>query len=608
MKSLFTYIAFIFLFVILFSVVGRIVFVLYGWGLFDSVTNSDIITAFWYGLKHDISLASYCVMLVCALSPLLFVGVKWYRYTAATVLSIFIAIFSLVTIANLEIYNSWMSHIDVSIFQFFDKTFSFLASTNSIDILLFIIGWVVFSGLGVFVYLRYIHTKLQTITKVRWYIIVLNLVCGALFFIPARGSLDVAGMNTGAVYFSNTLQANHIAVNVVWNFLSSATQSSHNQTENMFMSSEKAHEIYHDITNEQGATSEYVISKTTQNIIFIMLEGVGSDITSTLGTYTGITPQFDSLCNEGILFTNVYAAGTRTDKGVTAMLSGYPAQSQKPIMGFSNKVEKLPTISKILFERGYNTMFLYGGNKQFCNMNTLITTGAFKQVYDIQNFDNSLRTFKWGVHDEFVFQKSFETIQLSSEPFFAFIMTLSHHEPFTVPTNGKFNEHGELAPIFTAAHYADSCLGNFIGQAKQQAWWNNTLIVLIADHANTKPGKKTHADIERYHIPMLWIGGAIKKPMVVNKTCSQIDVPATVLNQLNISSADFEFSKNIFDSTYSGYALFAHHDGFGLATQSYYQIWDSKLKKYIAHTNTAGNDSLFCKAYWQITIEDFLSK
>ena len=158
----------------------------------------------------------------------------------------------------------------------------------------------------------------------------------------------------------------------------------------------------------------------------------------------------------------MFAAGTRTDKGLVAILSGYPAQSANPIIGFSNKVEKLPTMSKKLSQYGYNSIFVYGGNKQFSNMNSLITTGGFGNVIDVQNFDNSLKTFKWGVHDEYVLSKSLEEINKSKSPFFAFIMTLSNHEPFAVVRNKKFDKEGVNAPYYSAAHYADSCLGVFI--------------------------------------------------------------------------------------------------------------------------------------------------
>jgi phosphoglycerol transferase MdoB-like AlkP superfamily enzyme len=341
-----------------------------------------------------------------------------------------------------------------------------------------------------------------------------------------------------------------------------------------------------------------------------MMESFESDITKSLGGRNGITPHFDSLVREGVLFSNMFAAGTRTDKGLVAILSGYPAQSANPIIGFSNKVEKLPTMSKKLSQYGYNSIFVYGGNKQFSNMNSLITTGGFGNVIDVQNFDNSLKTFKWGVHDEYVLSKSLEEINKSKSPFFAFIMTLSNHEPFAVVRNKKFDKEGVNAPYYSAAHYADSCLGVFISEAKKQTWWNNTLIVLVADHATVQPGNKTPENLNRYKIPMLWLGGALNtQGKVVVKYCSQMDIATTILMQLGKCDSSFIYSKNILNKNNKGYALFSYHEGFGIVSNSYCQIYDNQMKKYLVNKGTfQGNDSLIGKAFWQIVSEDFLNK
>ena len=304
------------------------------------------------------------------------------------------------------------------------------------------------------------------------------------------------------------------------------------------------------------------------------------------------------------------ASGTRTDKGFVSILCGYPAQSVNPIIKFTRKIEKLPTVSNVLSKKNYTTIFVYGGNKQFTNMNSLIMAGGFQDVTDMNDFDKSLHTFKWGVHDEYVFQRSIEKMNASRKPFFSFIMSLSSHEPFEVPTKKIFKADVDESKYYNSAYYTDSCLGVFIAKAKKQAWWKNTVIVLIADHASIMPGNKTNENVNRYRIPMLWLGGALKvRDTIVTKYCSQMDIAQTVLKQVGFSDTAFVYSKNIFNRNNKGYALFCYNDGFGLLSDSYCQIFDNTMKKYLTNTgHFHADDSLIGKAFWQVVNEDFVKK
>lgn len=606
------YIKFIFsilLFWIVFSITNKLLFVIYQWNITSQVSALDISKAFLYGLKLDVSWACYVTMFVCILTLLLFVNEHVFRKATAILHFILIPLCTLLIISDLELYKNWLSHLDVSVFLFFDKSFSALSSTSN-SLLIVLIGlWLVMSFVAIFLFLKLVNNQLKKPSHKKWYSPIALICMGSFLFIPARGGVDVASMNTGAVYFSKNLTANHIAVNPIWNFLSSMTQMSSLDNSAHFMESKKAQSIYTKFSKSSCQT-EYVLKTKNPNIIIIMMESFGADITYSLGNKKGVTPQFDSLVREGIFFSNMLAAGTRTDKGLVAILSGYPAQSNNPIIGFSSKVEKLPTISKKLTHYGYNSIFVYGGNKQFSNMNSLITTGEFNTVIDESNFDKSLHTFKWGVHDEHVLKKGIDAMQQSKTPFFTYIMTLSNHEPYAVAPYKQFDTAGIEAPFYSAAHYADKCLGNFIAQAKKQAWWNNTLIILVADHATVKPGNKSPDNLNRYRIPMLWLGGALQKSnMVVDKYCSQMDIATTLLNQIDKNDNSFIYSKDIFNANYMGYALFSYHEGFGFKSKSIFQVFDTKSMKYLIHNGTyTGSDSLIGKAYWQIASEDFIAK
>jgi phosphoglycerol transferase MdoB-like AlkP superfamily enzyme len=604
------YLLSLFLFWILYFVVSKFLFIVFEWNIVSKVGLQSLASAIVVGLKMDIATACYVLIIACVFSLFLLINEVVFRKIMGILISVLITLFSFIIVADFELYKNWLSHIDVSVFQFFDMSFSALSSTSNLRITGLVLSWIILSSTFITLYYRFVAKQLQGKTqKYRWFHPFILLIAGAVLFIPARGGIDVASMNTGSVYFSQNMTANHVAVNPVWNFLYSFNRISSLKNPYVYMDSKKANGIY-ELIKEGKDSSLSVLNTKNPNIIFVMMESFESDITKTLGGRDGITPNFDSLTHEGILFSNMIASGSRTDKGFVSILCGYAAQSVNPIIKFTRKIEKLPTISKILANNGYNTIFMYGGNKQFTNMNSLIMAGGFADVTDKNDFDKSLQTFKWGVHDEFIFHRSIEKMNASKTPFFTYIMSLSSHEPFEVPTKKVFKGDGDEPKYFNSAYYTDSCLGVFIANAKKQAWWKNTLIVLVADHATIMPGNKTNENVNRFRIPMLWLGGALNvRDTIVAKYCSQMDIAKTVLKQLNKDSSPFIYSKNIFNQNNNGYALFCYNDGFGLISDSYCQIFDNITMKYSTNKGSfSGNDSLVGKAFWQVVNEDFVKK
>ena len=606
----FTFLASLFLFWIIFFVFGKMLFVLYEWHLTSIIGIVSLCKAFAVGFKMDVSMASYMIMITCLLSLLQYVNNTVFYKTIGIVTGFFTTVFILIIVSDLDLYRNWLTHIDVTIFQFFDKSFSVMSSTRNDRLIFLIFIWLILSFLFIFSFYKIIYKSFaKNESRAKWYQPLLCLLFGGIMFIPARGGVDVAAMNSGSVYFSTNMTSNHVAVNPVWNFLYSFGKRSVLKNPYVFMDSKKAMKIYSDFCPQQDSTIS-VLNTQKPNVVIVLMESFESDITETLGGRKGITPRFDSLTHEGILFSNMIASGTRTDKGFVSVLSGYPAQSVNPIIKFTRKIEKLPTISKELSDRGYNLMFVYGGNKQFTNMNSLITVGGFQDVTDMNDFKSEFHTFKWGVHDSYVFERSIEKMNQSRKPFCTFIMTLSNHEPFEVPTNNKFPGENDDSHFFTSAYYADSCLGAFVDMAKKQTWWNNTLIIFVADHAAIYPCNKSYENIKRYRIPMLWLGGALKvKDTIVSKYCSQMDIPSTILHQMDVSCTKFSFSQNIFNVKNKGSALFCYNDGFGLISDSFFQIYDNSLRKYSVYKGSFQNDdSLIGKAFWQIVNEDFVQK
>ena len=182
-------------------------------------------------------------------------------------------------------------------------------------------------------------------------------------------------------------------------------------------------------------------------------------------------------------------------------------------------------------------------------------------------------------------------------------MTLSSHEPFDVPYH-HFDD-----PYLNSVAYTDSCLGAFVDCFRQTPQWNNTLIILVPDHAMRYPAGVQEPDIVRHHIPMVWCGGVVNGPKVINDYSSQIDIAATLLGQMNIDYSDFKFSKNIADTTQYKFAYYTFKDGFGYLDSNAKVIYDNEAGKVVfSEGDTTGSKENAGKAFLQKLYDDLGSR
>jgi phosphoglycerol transferase MdoB-like AlkP superfamily enzyme len=300
-----------------------------------------------------------------------------------------------------------------------------------------------------------------------------------------------------------------------------------------------------------------------------------------------ITPHFNRLSQEGILFTNMYANSFRTDRGIVATLNGYLAQPTTSIMKYPAKSQTLPSIAKSLTTHGYVADMLYGGDINFTNMQSYFFSSGYSRITADRNFPISSRLSKWGVNDDLTFQFLYEDIKKrdNQKPWFTTFLTLSSHEPFEVPYHRL--DHLGLYPNTVA--FTDSCIGDFINKLKKLPVWENTLVILISDHGYPYPSDTKNEEPRRYQIPMLWLGGAIKQPVTINTLMNQTDLAATLLGQLGISHHEFTFSRDIFTLNYPEYAFYTYANGFGFIDSSGVTVYDNEGDMPLMESSKAGS-------------------
>ncbi len=287
----------------------------------------------------------------------------------------------------------------------------------------------------------------------------------------------------------------------------------------------------------------------TPNVIFICIESLSAEFMTHYGNVWEVTPFMDSLIGQSINFNNLYATGTRTVRGMEAITLSIPPSPGRSIVKRKNNTGFF-NIGSIFKEKGYKSVFFYGGDGYFDNMNQFFGGNGFDIVdrgrgylmgdeftSKRTNIDDNEVTFEnaWGVCDEDIYRKVIKEADINyknKKPFFNFIMTTSNHRPYTYPENKIHIPSG--AGRHGAVRYTDYAISQFIKMAKSKPWFNNTVFMIMADHCASSAGKR-ELDVSKYHIPAFIYNLKDKAPQDVSKLCSQIDLFPTLFGYFNWS-------------------------------------------------------------------------
>jgi phosphoglycerol transferase MdoB-like AlkP superfamily enzyme len=341
--------------------------------------------------------------------------------------------------------------------------------------------------------------------------------------------------------------------------------------------------------------TQRILTAAKPNIVVIILESWTADIIAPLGGENGVTPFFDELASQGLLFTDFYANGYRTSYGIAAILSGFPSTPEGSILNRPNKMERLPTLAGTLKANGYATSFYYGGDTHFDDMNAFFAHSKFDTVTNKSSFQTRDMNSKWGVHDHVLFERVLSDFGRQPEPFFSAMLTISSHEPFEVPMETVIKGSDQPALFKNAIHYTDRSLKTFIEKARTQPWYKNTLFVFVADHGSGLLSKQPEAFMpERYKIPLLLYGDVIEKRYRGSSrpvTGSQADIAATILAQLQISYTEFSWSNNLFNANRSNFAYYNFAGGFAMKTARQTAAFNTVSNKMLDTTGTASSDA-----------------
>ncbi len=590
---------------LLMLILQKPLFMLYHWAIYGQEAIGEWLAVMWHGIPLDIAMAAY----LTALPGLFIVATVYFSWKGwpvvfrsyFTVISLLV---SIIAICDAVLYSYWGFRMDATPLFYLASPKEAMASVSLWQTVLVPLFIIVYATLLVWPLWRFSGKIVAWNPPSHKFLSFGGLfLLTALLFIPIRGGFSVATLNVGRVYFSERMPLNHAAINPVFSFMVSLTKSTDFASQYRSFDSAEMDAIFEPLRG--GGPSVFPTDSTQwikpdANVVLIVLEGFPATAMESLGGKSGVMPHLEQIASEGIFFTHCYATGSRTDKGLTSILSGYPAQPTTSIMKYPVKSQSLPSISRSLRNQGYDTQLLYGGDADFSNMRSYFISMGIDDIVCDTDFPISQQMSKWGVHDHVTFDRLYSLFQKqSSQPFMKMFLTLSSHEPFEVPMQ-RFSDK-QLNSIA----YTDSCLGSFVDKVRRLPMWENTLIIFVSDHAMLYPLDLAHYVVERHHIPMVWTGGAVLKPRVVETYLSQVDLAATLLAQLHIPYDDFLFSKNIVDTTRPQFAFYTFKDGFGFLDASGCAIYDWEAGKALIEHEEHLNKG---KAYLQKLYDDLAER
>ncbi len=532
-----------------------------------------------------------------------FIRGRWIVYSINVFTSLFLITCVVIVIIDMELYRHWGFRMNTT--PIFYMGSEAIGSINGwVAIKAIFIGALLLSGFG-WLYFKKIAPLVRNlkVAEKKVAFVLLPITLCMFFFI--RGSVSVAPMNTGFVYFHKTkMFANHAGINVMWNFFKSVSGTSIPEYSETFFDQSLTEKYFSELKTTRDSTVS-IITNSRPNVILIIVESFTADVLEPLGGIKDICPRLNTLCGEGILFDNFYASGDRTDKGIVSILSGYPAQPNSSIIKYPQKSQHLSFLNRNMMALGYNTSFTYGGDADFANFRSFLTASGFGKITETDDFDDDLNTSKWGVHDGFMLERALEEIDTAHAPYFKVILTQSSHEPFDVPMKPFLPPTNDENIFLNSFHYTDSCLGSFIDVLKSKPNWKNTLILITGDHGHVHPRNKALETKERFHVPFLLLGGALLKDSVIHTIGNQTDIANTLLAQLDKRDDAFVFSNDLFNPNYNQHAAFFFTDGYGFILPNKFLVYDNIGKQFIKRENSTMHDEELSKAYQQKLYSDF---
>lgn len=577
----------------------------------------DLLLLLGHALRLDVSMTAYVMAF-----PLLLAWAharSWFWQTWRIYQSLMGLVFGLLAYANINLFREWGSKISAkAIKTAWDFPYEVGISSLSMEN-----AWTGLFYLPLIALWLYVSHRIlirrpqqfqvrQTSMLGKWKFAMLWVLGLGLNFLGIRGGWQLSPINIGMAQYQTDPVSNQLVVNTHWLCMQQVFQSLGPQgNPYAYFNDQQVKQLLK--LEELPSNSLPILAKKGKpNVVIIILESHTADVIESLGGIPGVNPEMEQLIKEGVLFTGVHASAERTDKGLIAILSGFPSQATRSIINEPLKQERLPSLSKALKTQGYHTSFYYGGESEFFGLKSYLISHRYDRLVDQQQFDSKDFNSKWGAYDHIVLKKQAQDLSKEPQPFFSVLLTLSNHEPFEVPGKAAYPGADLPSKFKSTAHYTDASLGAYFREVKTMPWYTNTLFVLVADHGHRLPKRRYEIwEQGRYRIPLLILGPALHPDLKGKKIPtlgSQTDLYHTLLNAMGVPHLPWYWSQDLMDvSNPQQRAFFTWDNGFAWHDRQGTWTYDAGGNRWIEKGNSL--DSLKMnrtKAYMQAIYQTYL--
>ncbi|MCX6283527.1 MAG: sulfatase-like hydrolase/transferase, partial [Bacteroidetes bacterium] len=473
------------LFWILFFNFTRLVFLVYYSGIIsaEGIRFTEVLGVFTHSFKLD--LATACYFMIFPFLLLLLQSIwspSWLNTLNKVYSGIMISVYSLSAAAEMGIYAEWKTKLTYKVIKYLSHPSEIYnsAETGIFFLLLLLFLLMIVAGLGA--YLRWFYRDFTREKLPFWHSIIFAVLLPPLLFIGLRGGVQQIPINQSQSYFSAYNILNLAAVNNAFNLYISIFENLGNIRENpfRFMDDKQAAMVMQGLYDVKNDTTVRVLTTTRPNIVILIMESWSADLVYELGGEPGITTRFSQLAKEGILFSSIYASGSRSEQGMACIFGGFPAHPISSITVQPDKFVKLPSLVGELKKQNYSSAFYFGGQLIYGNIKSYIIFNGFDQIMEGENFPASIPRGKLGIHDEFSLGYMVNDLEKFKQPFLASLFTVSTHSPWDQPFEKPLKWGGNEQEYINAAYYTDHCLGEFFTRARQKPWFANTLFIIVA--------------------------------------------------------------------------------------------------------------------------------
>lgn len=535
----------------------RAIFYIFNIQSFSGSTTAEIMEAFLYGLRFDVSAILYfnTLTVLMFLLPLPLRARRGYR---------------IATMASFYLFNGTallLNVIDFEYFKFAKKRMTFDLMTMKGDLISLLPEYLknywylalIFAAFIVLIW--YLSSKISSGKTpprlnhfTQWIILIIS---AGFFLIGARGGIQLKPLKVLDASLRGTPETVPLILNSPFTFIQSYGKKRLAKSE--YMPGDEAvklYPIYHPRKSVTGMKK--------MNVMIIIVESLSREFMSAYGSGKSRTPFLDSLAESSLLCVNSYANGTRSMEAIPAVLASIPHLMPDSYIYSAYQGNRINSLASLLGLRGYETAFFHGGNNGTMGFDSFVRMAGIRKYFG-RNEHNNESDFDglWGIYDEEFLQFTARTLDGMEQPFCSALFTLSSHEPVSIPAKHKDDFHKGATPIERGIEYADFAIGKFFKSASGMDWYRNTLFVITGDHT---PGRTEdpwfQTRLGMFEVPIIFYSPGGLPGGRHERITSHVDIMPSVLDYLAYDGDYVSFGKSIFDPSNEGL-------NFNLVNESY---------------------------------------